>query len=188
MGLSGLAGSVGVGIGVGVAVTTMTIGVGRGVGVGVGEGRGVEVGVGESRGVGVGVGRGVGVGVGEGRGVGVGVVALSELADVVAGAVAMVTGEGGDGVGLGAAVGAGVVVGVWVGLSVGVLAGVAGSSQAARIAIAQQSKLHQRAVRHREDTLPLRRGRSGLGSRISSVCLRAESELVSRVGIEPTTY
>ena len=177
----------------------MTIGVGRGVGAGVGEGcgvgvsvgegRGVEVGVEEGRGVevGVGEGRGVGVGVGEGRGVGVGVVALSELADVVAVAVAMVTGEGG-GVGLGAAAGVGVVVGVWVGRGVEVVAGVAGSSQAARIAIAQQSKLNLRAVRHREDTPPLRCGRSGLGSRISSVCLHAESELVSRVGIEPTTY
>ena len=166
------------------------MGEGRGVEVGVGEGRGVEVGVGEGRGVGVGVGegRGVGVGVGEGRGVGVGVVALSEFAEVVAGAVAMVTGGGGVGVGLGAAVGVGVVVGVWVGLSVGVVAGVTGSSQAARIAIVQQSKVHQRAVRHAEDTHPLRCGCSGLGSRISSAYLRAESELVSRVGIEPTTY
>ena len=34
----------------------------------------------------------------------------------------------------------------------------------------------------------LRCGRSGLGSRISSAYLRAESEVVSRVGIEPTTY
>ncbi len=179
---------VGVGVGEGRGVE-VGVGEGRGVGVSVGEGCGVGVGVGEGCGVGVGVGEGcgVGVGVGEGCGVGVGVVALSELADVVAGAVAMVTGEGG-GVGLGAAVGVGVVVGVWVGLGVEVVAGVAGSSQATRIAIAQQSKVHQRAVRHREDTPPLRCGRSGLGSRISSVCLRAESELVSRVGIEPTTY
>ena len=110
------------------------------------------------------------------------------FAEVVAGAVAMVTGGGGVGVGLGAAVGVGVVVGVWVGLSVGVVAGVTGSSQAARIAIVQQSKVHQRAVRHAEDTHPLRCGCSGLGSRISSAYLRAESELVSRVGIEPTTY